>query len=313
MRIAITGAAGHLGSALLRSLLAEDQVEDLLLLDLHPVTSADPRVRFERWDVRDAGLERRLEGIDTLVHLAFIVETGARNEPLVEAVNVGGSQNVLRAAGAAKVPHVVYTSSIASYGFHPENGLALLDETSPIRGNDDFYYTRTKAAVERWLDRFQEEHPSMAVTRLRPSAFADGTGRGGMLFGGPIHIYPVSPAGRAIPVHLTHQEDVVAAVRLALEAKPNGAFNVASDEPIPLQEWGQVLGKRSVRLPNLLRGPLKLAYKLRLVDMHPGWLHYMTHAPIAVSSEKIKRELGWSPRYPTTRHAIQAVAKAAHG
>src|ERR1700759_623748 len=66
-------------------------------------------------------------------------------------ITLGGSRNVFEAAVEAGVQRLVYASSVAAYGFHPENPQPLTEET-PALGSPDFYYSRQKAELEDALD-----------------------------------------------------------------------------------------------------------------------------------------------------------------
>ena len=84
---------------------------------------------------------------DVLVHLAFII-LGGRDE--TRRINLTGSRNVFRAA--RNVRRLVYTSSVAAYGFHPDNPQPLTEDVRP-RGSERFYYSAQKAELEATLLR----------------------------------------------------------------------------------------------------------------------------------------------------------------
>jgi nucleoside-diphosphate-sugar epimerase len=311
--IAVTGASGNLGRVLVDRLAADPAVERIVALDRKPPTgAAEPRdaapskVVFRACDVRDPEIGKHLSGCGALVHLAFIVERGSRDPALVDAVNIGGTRNVIEAAARAGVGQVVHASSIAAYGFHPENLAGELGEDAPVRGNADFYYGRTKAECEKWLDEFETQHPEIAVARLRPSVFLGPRG------GRPLamfrrRLFPYV-AGNAIPVHVTHEDDVAEAFALALRHGARGAYNVATSEPIPMQAWPRQMGKRSVRLPAVTLTLADLAYRAELTQIDPIWFRVGRNYPIVVSNQKIRRELRWRPRYETTGAVLRALA-----
>lgn len=307
-RVAVTGAAGHLGRAVVARLLDladRGEVEEVVALDRAPSPLRHPRLRTVVADVREPALGEHLGGCRAVVHLAFVVETGSRDPAEVQAINVGGTQAVVRAAIEAGAEQVVYASSIGAYGFHADNAGRVLDERAPIRGNEDFYYTRTKAEVERWLDEVEAAHQALVVTRLRPSLFVDpGSGRAGVLRG-PVLL---RIGGGDAAMHVTHQDDVADAVVLALRRRARGAFNLATEEPLPLAAFGAAVGRRTVRVPGAALRALEAAYALGLGDVDPAWLTRTTAHPIVVTSERARRELGWRPRWPTTGAVLRAVA-----
>src|SRR5205823_7438054 len=88
-----------------------------------------------------------VKGADAVVHLAFIV-LGASDS--TRDINLQGSRNVFEAARDAKVPRLVYTSSVAAYGFHQDNP-DVLTEDIPPRGTDTFPYSQQKGELEAVL------------------------------------------------------------------------------------------------------------------------------------------------------------------
>ncbi|RMH39632.1 MAG: NAD-dependent epimerase/dehydratase family protein [Deltaproteobacteria bacterium] len=308
-RIAVTGAAGSLGRLLVDRLAREPQVEAVVAIDRVPAVYPSSKVRAVVCDVRDPAIAGALRGCDAVVHLAFIVERAPRDEALVEAVNVGGTRNVADAAIAAGAGQLVYASSIAAYGFHPDNAAGPLTEDAPCRGNDDFYYARTKAACERLLDDLEARHPAVAIARLRPSIFLGPRGRRSLdRFRRRLFAYPAR--AEPVPVHVTHEDDVVDAFWLALCRRARGAYNIATDEPLPVRDWPRHMGKWPVPLPPGVTGAADVAYRLHLTDINPVWLRAGSRYPIVVSTAKARRELRWRPRYDTTGQVLRALAGA---
>jgi nucleoside-diphosphate-sugar epimerase len=304
--VAVTGAAGRLGRVVLDRLVRAPEVERVLAIDVREPLAAHPKIEPIVADVRDSSMLEHLRGCDALVHLAFVVERGSRDEALVDSINIGGTQNVVRAALDVGVDRIVHASSIAAYGFHADNLAGPLTEEAPTRGNDDFYYARTKAACEVWLRELAKRVPNAAISMLRPSVFLGPRG-----FGRPrIFRSPVMPylgGGGAAPIHVTHEDDVAEAFYLALAKRAQGAFNVATDEPLALRDWAGAIGRRGVAVPGAALQLMELAYRARVLDVSPAWLRTGRH-PIVVSSAKIRRLLRWRPRYPTTGAVLRALA-----
>lgn len=311
----MTGASGSLGRRVVARLCARPQPCAVLALDRAPLDFQHAKLEFQTCDVRDPELPRYLAGCDALVHLAFIVERGSRDADETEAINVGGTRNVFEAAVAAGVGQVVYASSVAAYGFHDDTDGVPLSEDAPRRGNDDFYYARHKAAVERWLDDFEARHPELRIARLRPSIFiGEHSARPLGPLRSPVHFVLSGPDPK---VQITHEEDVADAFVLALEKRAHGAFNVASEEPLTLREMGRAMGKPTLPLPAALLALHRAAWKAGLVDVDPIWLDVARGRSLFASAEKIRKELGWKPRYATTGDVLRQVcgrpnARASH-
>lgn len=294
-RIAITGSSGHLGKALIAALVQDPAVLKIVAIDRHPVDHGHAKVDARTCDVRDPHLARHLTGCSALVHLAFIVHRRGLDEQAIDAINVGGTKNAVVSAAAAGVGHIVYASSIAAYGFHASHRGRVLDERTPIRGNDRFFYSRTKAACEHWLDDFEADHPNVKVARLRPCTWFGSFRELPYL----LRAQPVLPyvAGDRALVNLCHLGDVVQAFRLALARGAHGAYNVAAEHPVSPVELARQTGKLPLPLPAVLIGGLDLAYRAGLTHIDPVWFRVGVNLPIVVSSEKIRRELRWRPRF----------------
>src|SRR5206468_3400652 len=80
--------------------------------------------------------------------------------------NVDGSRRVFAAAVAAKVPAIVYVSSVGTYSAGPKD--TPVDESWRTDGIPTSTYARHKTAVERELDRVEQANPQLRVVRLRP-------------------------------------------------------------------------------------------------------------------------------------------------
>ena len=142
MHIAITGASGNAGTALLRNLQGQlsRKPGSLQLTGIsrrRPDTSQAPYAGV-RWHTLDVGLESdrpRLEaalaGVDSVVHLAWQIQPNRDLEQL-HRTNVIGTRNVLEAAGKAGAKHIVCASSVGAYSKAPKD--RRTDETWPAGG-----------------------------------------------------------------------------------------------------------------------------------------------------------------------------------
>jgi nucleoside-diphosphate-sugar epimerase len=106
--------------------------------------------------------------------------------------------------------------------------------------------------------------------------------------------FPIVGGGGGVwsMVHIT---DAASATVAAIERGKPGIYNVADDEPAPVRDFLPVLARAlGARPPRRVQGWLvRLLAGKGAVDM-------MTQAR-GLSSEKAKRELGWTPRYPSWR------------
>lgn len=184
MRVVVIGATGNVGTSVLESLEAESAVHDVVAVARRAPSRAFARTTFVAADVASFDLVPLLRGADAVVHLAWLIQPG-RSESITHSVNVAGSERVFRAALEAKVPTIVYASSVGAYSPGPKD--RLVDESWPTGGIRSSFYSRHKVAVERALDHLEREQPELRVVRMRPALIfkADAATEIRRLFAGP--------------------------------------------------------------------------------------------------------------------------------
>src|SRR3954468_8820995 len=165
MRVVVVGASGNVGTSVLRSLAAEPAVESVLGIARRTPKLSFPKTEWREADITRSDLRPLFEGADAVVHLAWLIQPG-RDLQTGRATNVDGSARVFRAVAEAGVPALVYASSVGAYSTGPKD--RCVDESWPTDGAQSSFSSRHKAEVERILDRFEIEHPSTRVARLRP-------------------------------------------------------------------------------------------------------------------------------------------------
>src|SRR3954451_24309101 len=90
-----------------------------------PAREGCTKMDYRRGDVRDAAaLGDAFAGADVVVHLAFMI-TGAAGRDTISAINVDGRVHAFPAAAAAGARRFVYASSVAAYGFSPDNPVGI--------------------------------------------------------------------------------------------------------------------------------------------------------------------------------------------
>ena len=303
--VAVTGAGGSLGKALTHRLLAdghrvkaltrkENEAEQLRGLGAEPVVD----------DVREAAvLEELVKDCRFVFHLAAWM--GAPfDEELAYAVNVGGTEKVMKASGGAGVERVVLASSIAVYGPVQEGAVA---EESPARSVGDLYGD-TKIEAERAARR-EAEKAGVGLTILRPT----------MIYGPespPWTEVPFDSISRGLPVVIgdgedlvdpVYVEDVARAFELAAFAPEatNEAFNVGAG-PATWNEflgfYAEMAGSKLRRIPGpLARGGASAAEKAqRAVGRRPQVVAEMVGVMTSRATfpyEKAARILGYAPEF----------------
>jgi len=307
--IFITGVSGYIGQKLLALLDGKPEARKIVGIDIRAPSIQSGKLVFYKKDVREPVGDILLQhGIDTVVHLAYVVPP-LHDKSLMEDVNIGGTKNILASLLKSPVEQIVYTSSATAYGFHADNDNPLTED-SPLRGNDDFVYSKNKKEIERLFNQFSKDNPGYTVSILRPSFVA------GPVFDNPLarHMkkrFVLLPCATT-PFQYVHEDDLIEIIYLLLQRRVNGIFNVGADGTITFAEMIKLLGNVMVPLPFGIMSLLNnLAWYLRLsfISEFPSPALNMVRFPWAVSSEKLTAELGYRYKY-TTRETFLDFAGA---
>ena len=294
--VAITGINSYFAKSVLPKLQQDPEIKKIIGIDINPWTSDYKKVTFFQEDIRSDNLADLLDGVDTVLHLAFIVEE-IHDKKKTHDINIGGSRNVFEACAAANVKKIIYTSSVAAYGSHPDNPIGITED-HPLVENRDSYYSTDKVAVEKYLRDFSEQHSEIDVIILRP----------------PIIIGPkvtnfvrenwskktaLSSKRRAPEIQFLHEEDLGNALYLAVKEKIKGIFNIASDDYSSTQRLCEIADRKVIALsPMLLKFLMNILFFLRLQKASQGWISLVEY-PIILNNKKFKEATDWQPKYTT--------------
>lgn len=304
--LGLIGSSGYIGTRLLARLDQTDDFQHIVGVDVRePLEGLPERCRFQLCDVRDG--ERlhyilREAGVDTIVHLAYILDP-TRDPDFEYNVDVNGTRNVLAACEMLGVRRLVVASSDTAYGLF-EGTPDYLTEDAPLRGTPGFSYSANKAEVEALVAEFAERVRSCTVVVLRP-CIVMGPNADNVL--GRTLRQPVmfSVRGYDPIMQLIHEDDVAEAFYLALVKESHGAFNVAGDEGLRYSEIARLMGKPLVALPAGLIYPLvEMLFRLNLMGFGKSQLDYVRY-PLSINGQRFRQELGFAPRY-TTQQALEA-------
>ncbi|MGN6586025.1 MAG: NAD-dependent epimerase/dehydratase family protein [Solirubrobacterales bacterium] len=302
MRVVVTGASGNVGTSVLEALGAEPQVTEIVGLARRVPEVEMPKVEWVGADVTRDALEPIFAGADAVVHLAWAIQP-SRDESVTERINVEGSRRVFEATAAAKVPALVHASSVGAYSPGPKK--RQVDESWPVEGIKTSFYSRHKAACESLLDELERRAPELRIVRLRPGLIfkAEAASEIRRLFAGPFvpgflvrkQLIPLIPRVPRLRFQAVHSRDVGEAYRQAVVRDVHGAFNVAAEPEIGVEELCELFGARSFPLPaGALRGAAQLTWKLRLQPSPPGWIDLALGVPM-MDTTRAREELGWEP------------------
>ena len=295
MRVLVTGASGFVGHAACRELLARGHEVRALVRRAGSQPEGTTAVAGDLTDAGALVAAVRDASPEGVVHLAAEIAT-QRDAERVREVNVEGMRRLLEACATSGAPKVVFTSTVVT---GEANG-ALLTEDEPLPVQTP--YGRSKQEGEALLlgsglpavvvrpghvygPGGWYEHEMLARLR-QPGRFAV-IGRGDNLW------------------DVVHVDDVARALVDALERAPAGEiYHAADDEPIAYYEF-MALSAQALGV-----GPPRRI---------PAWVARLAAGSSAVSAvvrsartsnAKLKRDLGWAPRYPSAREGIPATVAA---
>ncbi|MGC9668425.1 NAD-dependent epimerase/dehydratase family protein [Planosporangium sp. 12N6] len=309
MRIVIVGASGNAGTALLRRLRHETDLDLVGVARRPPEPDAGPPYDAVDWHAQDIGAPdapTRLAGIfagaAAVVHLAWQIQP-SHDRRVLRRTNVDGSHAVIDGVVRAGVPALVYASSVGAYAPGPKD--RFVDENWPTTGVPESSYSRDKAEVERMLDRAEADHPGLRVVRLRPGLnfqreagteisryFLGPLAPVGLLRFGRI---PVVPGNGRLRLQAVHTDDVADAYARALLGDARGAFNVAADPVLTPELVASRFHGRTVPVPAaVLRSAADLTWRARLQPVDRGWVELALAAPL-MACDRAREELGWQP------------------
>jgi nucleoside-diphosphate-sugar epimerase len=296
MRVLVTGASGFLGGFACEELRARGHAVTALV---RRPGSAPPGCDEVHADLagEPAALTAALGAArpDCVLHLAAEIAT-QRDLARIAAVNVVGTAHLLEACTAAGSPKVVFASTVVTGDAHG----ALLDEDSVLPV--ETAYGRSKQEGERLL-----RASGLPGVVVRPSHVY---GPGGW-FAEEL-VKRLRQPGRFVVVgrgenwwDVVHVEDVARALCDVAESAPGGTtFHVVDDAPIRLADFVAVIAS---------------ALGLGAPRHVPVWLARIAAGgdPVAAvtrsarsDNARVKRELGWTPRYPTAAEGVPAAVAA---
>ncbi len=324
MRIAITGAAGFIGTALAAALRHRFPNAHLVGLDQRGPSPDSPLDAQVHWEVMMplAPFLRR-ERINHLVHLAFVVDP-IRSERRMARVNVAGSRHVLAEAIAAGVEYIALLSSATAYGVRRPGGAtatvapAPYAESAPLAGLGAFSYPRHKALVEAEVAMLRGAHPGVAFFLPRPPAVL-GPGMRNYLRRQLQKPVMVVPAGPEAPFQVVDVEDLAEVLAAGLERRLEGPLNVAAPGVLTMTRVAELAGARLRRVPpRLLRGAAALFWGAgaRAIAPAPAGILDYVRFPWLINTARLEAELHPRWRYDAEaalRRTLRALGSGREG
>jgi UDP-glucose 4-epimerase len=241
-------------------------------------------------------------------------------------INLTGSRNVFAAAIDADVPRLVYASSVAAYGFGPDNPPVLTEDLDP-RGTARHYYSAQKAELEQALHELMAGSDTEAYV-FRPCIVAGPDALtlvetipyvqlSERMPGAVLRALEFMPALKpvlpnpGVPFQLVHHDDVATALEAAVLGRGEpGVYNLAADGTLTLADLADALGWYSVPVPEIAVGATaELVARLPFVPAEAQWIESLRR-PVIMDTSRARTVLGWAPRYDA-RATLEQMVQAA--
>ena len=166
-RIAVTGASGHIGNVVCRSLVLHGyRVRAMYHRDTRPLEGVDAE-RAQGDILNPEDVTRLLDGCDAVIHCAAIISIDGDPTGMVFRTNTEGPRNVLDAARQTGIRRIVHVSSVHAVTELPHS--EPYDETRPYKGKQHPAYDYSKATGEQIL-REGVRDTGIDLVIVRPSA-----------------------------------------------------------------------------------------------------------------------------------------------
>jgi dihydroflavonol-4-reductase len=228
MTVAITGASGLVGSAIVQNFL-EKKIQTRSIL-------------HSECDIMDmAGLIKALEGVDAVVHAAGLVSFNPRQKNRIFDINVQGTKNVVNACLANGTKKLIHISSVAALG-KQKPGTIIDEETRWISGTATSDYSHSKYLSELEVYRGQEE--GLNVSIVNPSvvlAAGDGHRSSSHLFG---YVWRQRPFFTDFTLNYVDARDVADMVARLLHKDHNGERFIANAGTVQARKIFQLVAER---------------------------------------------------------------------
>lgn len=309
MKVFVTGGTGFIGGEVVRQLRARgDEVACLVRNPEKGVALRELGCELVSGDLADErAIRKGMEGCDAVIHAAAVYEVGipASQRPAMREANVGGTERVLSAALEAKIPKVVYVSTVGVFG----NTHGRIVDESYEHPADSFTsaYEETKWEAHQVAKRLIGEGlPCVIVQPGGVYGPGDTSSVGQLLnqfLGGKMPLMPFPELG----ICLSHVEDIAAGILLALDKGKTGEAYVISGPATTMREAIGVVADVTDRKPPRGAIPTPLMKAMipigplvgKLMGQPPNLRELISSADgvtFWASYDKAKAELGYEPR-----------------
>ncbi|MGH2735101.1 MAG: NAD-dependent epimerase/dehydratase family protein [Actinomycetota bacterium] len=330
LTVAVTGPTGDIGRAFLRALdkhPAVDRILGMARRPFDPAAEGYKKAEYRQGDILDiTSCDELVAEADVVAHLAFVIVGSDKQE--TRRINLEGSRNVFTSAFNKGVRRLVYTSSVAAYGFHDDHPELIAEDVEP-RGSDAHYYSAQKASVEELLANLGTAlGRETDVYIFRPCIVAGPTalslienipyvrigqrlpGAAKKLLGALPLLRPVIP-DPGTPVQIVHEDDVAAALVAGVLGRGEpGPYNLAAFGEITLTDIAHALGWYALPVADIvIEATTRVVSKLPYLPAEAAWVNAIK-SPVLVDTTRARTKLDWKPTHDALETLSELVAAA---
>jgi len=309
VKVFLTGGTGFIGGEVARQLRGRGN--EVACLVRNPEKAAKLRelgCDLVAGDLSDeTAIRNGMEGCDAVIHAAAVYEVGipASQRPAMREANVGGTERVLGAAREAKIPKVVYVSTVGVFG---NTHGRIVDESYEHPAKEfTSAYEQTKWEAHQAAKRMIGEGLPCVIVQpggvYGPGDTSQVADLLEQFFAGKLPLMPFPELG----ICLSHVEDIAGGILLALDKGTTGETYVISGPATTMREAietvAQVSGRKAPKrnLPTvLMKAMIPIGPLVGKVMGQPPNLRELISSADGVtfwaSYDKAQRELGYSPR-----------------
>jgi dihydroflavonol-4-reductase len=305
-KILVTGATGHIGNVLVRTLInAGFSVRVLTLNGVLPTYLQDLPLEVLGGDIRNESVvNEATKGVDGVFHLAGIISISSYKSPNLNSVNVNGTENIIKACLAHRIKRLVYVSSVHALPDLPHNQLITPDIDISAEGLLGSY-AKSKAMATMTIKKAITQNGLNAVICFPAGVM------------GP-YDFLGSDAGRSIKEYLTNNipfyiegkynfvdvRDVVNGLIAAYHKGQKGEGYILAGEVISVKQIVETIKAKvpTTQIPRKMPTFLALLFSyptefiFKILNKYTPYSVKVLHSNCNFSIEKSHKELGFTYR-----------------
>jgi UDP-glucose 4-epimerase len=287
VKVLITGVAGGIAQKLAMELVTRGH--QVVGIDVRPWRESPSAIEMHRTDLRKRAAEEvfRKTRPQAVVHMATVSQLVASSNER-SRINLGGTQAVFDHCKNYGVEHCIFVGRHTYYGAAADTPL-YHTETEPPQALGEYPELADLVAADLYAGSQLWQIPQLITSILRICYTLGPIGQGTLA---------TFLKGRAVPMvmgfdplfQFLHEDDVIAALILALEKRPRGIFNVAGPMPLPLSTLAAECKRPVLPMPEfILKAMLGRA---GLPNLPVGALNHIKF-PVVVDGESFRKTVGF--------------------